>query len=858
MAVLPGDRLGPYEILEPLGAGGMGEVYKARDIRLDRLVAIKSSHERFSERFEREARAVAALNHPHICTLYDIGEDYLVMEYIEGDRLSGPLPVRRALELGGQILDALDAAHRRGVIHRDLKPANILVTKQGIKLLDFGIARMQAGADESTAVTTEVTRTGVVMGTPAYMAPELWAGKTADARSDLYAFGCVLYEMLTGKPISLDRAPVEPVALETVLQTCLATDPDDRWQSASDLRRELSRVLDHRRVWWPYAAAAVFIAAVVAGFVLWQQRAESRPLTDTDVLVLADFANMTGEPVFDTTLREAFAVRLEQSPFLKVMDDERVRLALKSMGRANDEPITRQLARELCIRERVKAMIGGSVASIGRRFVVTFQATNCGSGETIAREQVEAEDKEHVLSAVGTAVNGMRAKLGESLSSIQRFDAPPMRVTTTSLEAFQAFAAGGAQFRAGQWLAAVPSFRRATELDPGFAMAYQMLGMAYNNAQDGPRSIEPFTKAFALRDTVSERERLNIASFYFTRVTGELDKAADALQVYVQAYPRDSTARIFHGLLLKRMGEFEKAAREEEEAIRLAAGGLVAYGNLISTYGVLDRFDEAKMLGEQAIAGKQDGSGVHQNLLWIAHIQGDQAAATREIDWLTRNASEMSAVDEQALNAVVRGRRREAAELFTRGAELARRRNLVAALHIRAQATSGDAYADCAAFDTVAGAPVACGDLGAALKTTEARSREQPNATVLNAVELPILRATIELQRDDPAKAIEVLAAAAPYERAYAQAIYLRGLAYLRLRKGTEAATEFRKIVSRKGANFNSRFPLSHVGLARAELLSGNTGGARRTYEQFLSLWKDADPDIPLLIAAKSEYAALQ
>src|SRR6266540_1259610 len=347
MSLSAGARLGPYEILSPLGAGGMGEVYKARDTRLDRLVAVKVSREQFSERFEREARAVAALNHPHICTLHDVGPNFLVMEYIEGTSLKGPLPPVKAVEYAEQILDALDVAHGKSIVHRDLKPSNIMVTERGIKLLDFGLAKMQRDFPPDAETALSLTQAGAVIGTPAYMSPEQWQGKPADVRTEIYAFGCVFYEMLTGKRVAQERVPVKPAALESVLRTCLQPDPEDRWQSARDVKRHIVGVLARRRRMTVAMVAAVTMALAVAGTVLWQ-RVKAAPLTDKDVVVLADFTNSTGDSVFDVTLREALAAQLEKSPVLKILSDDQVREGLRLMGREPREPITSQVAREVC------------------------------------------------------------------------------------------------------------------------------------------------------------------------------------------------------------------------------------------------------------------------------------------------------------------------------------------------------------------------------------------------------------------------------------------------------------------------------------------------------------------------------
>ncbi len=540
MALTAGDRLGPYEILAPLGAGGMGEVYRARDTRLNREVAIKVSKEQFSERFEREARAVAALNHPHICTLYDVGPNYLVMELIEGVPLRGPLSQQETLRFATEICDALDHAHQRGIIHRDLKPSNILVTPQGIKLLDFGLARIAVGPGDATQ--TQMTQAGAVMGTPAYMAPEQWAGKPADARSDIYAVGCVLYEMLMGRRMAEDRRPVQPATLEKVLQKCLERDPAARYQSAGEVKQALAAVAHPKGFRREYIIGAASIVMLIGGLALLvMQFPSNQRLSDKDVLVLADFSNATGDRIFDGTLRTALAIQLEQSPFLKIIDDEQMQQDLKLMGRAPDTRISNVIAHDICVREGQKVMINGAIADLGKVFLVTVQAVNCQNGATLAREQVQAEGREQVLNAISKAlpvfarirrVAQLDTKLGPSVESGQH------RVDRS----FQAYALGVAERNQGRDLASIPSLEHAIQLDPNFAIAYLQLYFAYSNSgQNGPAE-EALTKAFSLAAHASEFERLRIQAIYYRVATGELNRAIDTNLLLIRTYPRDRVA----------------------------------------------------------------------------------------------------------------------------------------------------------------------------------------------------------------------------------------------------------------------------------------------------------------------------
>ena len=437
MTVLnPGARLGPYQVESKLGEGGMGEVFRAVDTRLGRPVAIKFAHERFSARFEREARAISSLNHPNICTLYDIGPNYLVMELLEGDTIAarlknGPLPVDQALRYASQIAAALADAHEHGIVHRDLKPGNVMLVKSGVKVLDFGLATWEG--DDT------LTGSRMVIGTPAYMAPEQREGKPADVRTDLYSFGCVFYEMLTGARATSDRKPVPSKTLEKIVSRCLETDPARRWQSAVELVSALEAPRAERTRIWMVPAAAILVALLIAGYFFFRPAPK---LTDKDIIVLADFVNNTGDPVFDGTLRQGLAVQLEQSPFLKIMDDEQVQRVLRLMSLPPGARITNQIAHEICVREGAAATIDGTIASLGKNYVITLQAITCQDGATLAREQIQAEDKEHVLNAVGSAATAMRGKLGESLNSIQKLNRPLEQATTPSLEALQNYTAG--------------------------------------------------------------------------------------------------------------------------------------------------------------------------------------------------------------------------------------------------------------------------------------------------------------------------------------------------------------------------------------------------------------------------------
>jgi eukaryotic-like serine/threonine-protein kinase len=929
---LIGQTISHHRIVEKLGGGGMGVVYKAEDVKLGRFVALKFLPEDVAKdpqalsRFQREAKAASALNHSNICTIYEIddqhGEAFIAMEFLDGQtlkqRISGkPLPLDEMLELAIQIADALRVAHAQGIIHRDIKPANLFVTNQGnAKVLDFGLAKVvpagtSVGVSQMPTATAweSLTSPGATMGTMAYMSPEQARGEELDARTDLFSFGAVLYEMATGKmafpgnsaaviyEAILNRSPVSasqvtqrlPSKLDEIIGKALEKDRKLRYQSAADLRTDLQRLKrdtesarlpawmsevgdsgERLRLGWKVLVpAALFVAALAVGTYFYFHRTPK--LTDKDTIVLADFTNTTGDTVFDGTLRQGLAIQLEQSPFLKIMDDEQVQQDLRLMSLPAGVRITNQIAHDICVREGVAATIDGSIESLGKDYVITLQAITCKGGATLAREQIQAGDKEHVLNALGTAATAMRAKLGESLNSIQKLNRPLEQATTPSLEALQNYTAGYSEMGQGQFLAAFPLFERAIALDPNFAMAYFMLGVAFNNAGDIERSREYTQKAFGLMDRVSEFERDLIAATYYS-YDGQSDKAIDAYRLGIQNYPRFWG---FHNNLSVEyidLGQFEEGLKKGQEATGLQANVEPPYRRQLDAYMCLDRLAEAKQLAEKLRVQGLGGARIHQRFLEIAYVEGDDAAAAREIQWFAGKPAEYLSFGLQAANQNALGQRRESSKLYQRAAEIALRHGLrnAAAEFEEADARADALSGNCQTVRRLGRPALAlamCGDAAQAEKLAGETSKLFPNGTLWNAVQLPAIRAAIALKRDQPAKAVELLASASPYERAYPEAVYLRGLAYLGLREGAEAAAEFEKILDHKGANWGSAwqhpywgqfYSLSYLGLARASALAGDTAKAGETFQDFLALWKDADPDIPILIAAKSEYAKLK
>jgi len=907
-----------YRIVGKLGGGGMGVVYKAEDVRLHRFVALKFlpkdiAHDPLAlSRFEREARAASALNHANICTIYEVeehnGQPVIVMEMLEGQTLkqrirAAPIPTDELVDFAIQTSDALEAAHSKGIIHRDIKPANLFITtRANAKILDFGLAKLSplpghAGGSTLT-IEDDLTSPGSAMGTVSYMSPEQVRAKPLDSRTDLFSFGVVLYEMATGKlPFRgessgevfdsiLNRAPVPPVRLnpgvppelERVIRKCLEKDRDLRYQHASEICTDLQRmkrdsgsgrvpaVPGGAKRWQIIASGTVAVLALVAAAYFYLHRKPK--LTDQDTIVLADFTNTTGDPIFDSTLRQGLAFQLEQSPFLKIMDDEQVQRDLRLMSVAPGSHVTNQIAHDICVRDGAAGTMDGTIASLGKNYVITLQAATCQDGKTLARQQVQAEDKEHVLNALSVAATAMRAKLGESRGSVQKLNRPLEQATTPSLEALQSYTAGSSELGQGHFLAAVQLFQRATVIDPNFASAYYRLGVAFEVAGDMARSSEYAKQAYHFIDRVSALERSEITAYYY-RATGELDKEIDAWQLAARDYPR---IWYFHnqlGLIYVDDGQYEEGLKEAGEGSRLQPDSEAPYRRKLDALICLDRLPEAKQVAEQLRTLKIGGARIHQRFLEMAYAGDDAAAIAKEIQWFAGKPEEYLSFGLQAANRNVHGQRRESHKLYQRAAQTALRRGL---RNVASEFDEADAQADAlsgncgtaARLGRPALAVAMCGDAAQAEKLAAETSKLLPNGTIWNAVQLPEIRAAIQIHRDQPAKAVEMLASASPYERSYLAPVYLRGLAYLRLHKGAEAAAEFHKIADHKGAswgatwvhpNWGLYYSLSYLGIARASALAGDTAKARKAYQDFLTLWKDADPDIPILKQAQSEYA---
>src|SRR5580704_7305405 len=884
-ALAPGARLGPYRIESKLGEGGMGQVFRAVDTRLGRAVAVKITREQFSAWFEREARAISALNHPNICTLHDVGPNYLVMELVEGETLAarlknGPVPIQTALLYGSQITAALVEAHSKGITHRDLKPGNIMLGKSGVKVLDFGLAR--SDQDETA------TERRMIMGTPAYMAPEQRDGKPADARTDIYALGCVLYEMLTGARVGPQLKPIRPRKLEQIVKRCLQEDPERRWQSAAELQRELAAVALPTR-WRRLAVGAAIILALCTAGYLYLHRAPK--LTTMGMIVLAEFENKTSDPVFDQTLRQGLAVQLEQSPFLSLVSDQRTQQVLRLMKRSPETRLTPEVAREICERTGSDAVLEGSIAGLGSQYVLWLRARNCRTGEVLAEEQAQAARKEEVLNALSRMAVQIRTRLGESLATIQEHSTPLEQATTSSLEALKAYSAGrNAAFTHGV-AAAIPHLQRAIAIDPQFAMAYGDLSIYYWNMGQTDLSAEYTRKAYALRDRVSDRERLWILFLYDRQVTGNLQRELQTLESWVQTYPRDwLPLSVLGGWGTMGTGQYERGIQALQEDLRLNPDDSFAYGGLALHNIFLDRFGEAADGLRRAAERKLEIQEFPVLRYYLAFFKGDQAGMEHEIarargqhgaeDWMWHN---------QALVLARSGQMRQARTMWARAAALAQQagNREGAAIYTSAEAVCEAHFGNAAeakrraaaALDLAKGRDVEysaafalalSGESSASQWLAVDLEKRFPEDTPVQFEYLPTLRALSALTHGAPLDAVEHLERARPYDLALPGTAffakfgglypaYIRGESYLAAGRGQEAAMEFQKVLNHRGIVFADPIgALAHLQLGRAYVASGDMAKAKNAYQDFLTLWKDADEDIPVLKQAKAEYATLR
>jgi eukaryotic-like serine/threonine-protein kinase len=934
---LVGRTVSHYHIIEKLGDGGMGVVYKAEDTRLHRFVALKFLPEHFAHdpqwlsRFRREAQAASALNHPNICTIYDVGEyegnAFIAMEFLDGQTLrhiiGGGPSTEQVLDLGIQIADALEAAHSHGIVHRDVKPANIFVSKQGhVKLLDFGVAKLsrdfaahdQADAEpQSPSGEEHPTRPGVAIGTAAYMSPEQVRGEDLDGRSDIFSFGVVLFEMATGihpfrgntsgaisgailyqTPMgpSLSNSQLSP-KLDEIIAKALQKDRDLRYQHAANLGADLRRLrrdpensqsrarVAPKRILWKIAAVALLVIAVVGSALVYYFHSQ-HPLTERDTVVLADFNNQTTDPIFSDTLKQAFSTELGQSPFLNVMSDRKINETLQMMRRPSGDRITLDVGREICQRNGAKALLNGTISSLGSVYLISLNAVACSTGENLAEEQAEAGSKEDVLKALSQASSRLRIRLGESLPSVQKYETP-VEATTSSLEALQNYSLGLKVKNEKGNVASIPFLKRAVELDPNFPMAYAALSVAYSNTYQPSLAVEYASKAYQLRDRVTEREKMRISATYFGSL-GEEEKTIQAYQEWIAVYPRDPMPHLNLGGTYHHIGQNERALSEIKQALELMPDYRAYYGNLLFSYLLLNRFDEAQATFDQALARGMDSGDLRIQMYALAFVRGDTKAMAEQLAWFAGKPGEEDALlSTQSDTEAYYGRMRRAREFSRRAVDSALRagsKEAAALWEVNAALREAEIGENTAARKGVTSALSLSRDKTVKIVAALALARvgdpkaealakelanEYPTNGLLKLYWLPTIRASLEMKRENSAESLRQLADAKSYELGtagmfvnYLYPGYVRGQAFLLAHNGIGAAAEFQKLLDHPGLmqNFVTG-SIAHLQIGRAYAKAGDAAKAKAAYRDFFNLWKDADPDVPILKEAKTEYGNL-
>jgi eukaryotic-like serine/threonine-protein kinase len=941
---LIGKKISHFRVLDVIGGGGMGVVYRAEDLKLGRRVALKFLPEELASdpaslrRFEREAQTASSLNHPNICTIFEIeefeGQPIIVMELLDGETLrdrlaaadSNLMALDQLLEIALQTSSGLEAAHAKGIIHRDIKPANIFLCKAGFaKILDFGLAKLvesEEAAEKEKRPTTPLvsassqtvpahdstlSRTGIQMGTASYMSPEQIRKEVLDPRSDLFSFGLVLYEMATGRrafegdsvedvhKAILHRAPGSthetkpslPRQLDTIISKALEKDRARRYQSAAEMRKDLLQIREELRpgrhlVRKLLVAVASLLAIAAVGALYWRVHSQVT-LAPSDTLVLADMDNQTGDGALGDGMNLALQVTLQQTPYLYLLGTDKVRETLRALRLDENSKNTPQIALQVCQKTNSRAVISGVVADDGNRFRVGLEAKDCHSGRMLGRVANEAATRDDIVRTFGLSAFQLRGELGEPKESLRKFNQPLDQATSSSPDALAFLASGYKKQLSGDIPSALGDYERALEKDPHFALAYAAEGSG--NAwlgKDALASLALF-RAFDLRNRLTIPARYQVETLYYGNGQNEWDKACPIGEEWVHTFPRDVIARMNLGISLAWLGRHEEALVQFREAARLLPSNPTFDALLVGAI-YAQKFDEARGAYDEAISRGLDSSGLRDHHALLAFLQNDRSEMEKEWAWASQDPVQGRYV--LSMEAKVKGfygRSRDADRLMRIGAESSMKAGLSsdaakfennAALR---EAENGNAeQAQLLAADALgksqdrgnmiwaAFAFARAGKMEQAQKLVESISQRFPNDFSVQAFVLPCVRAAIKLSEKNPSAALTILQPIEPYDLAYnnvfdyAYPAYLRGLAYLQLKQGQLAADQFRKVLDHSGVGQGFvTGSLSVLQLARAQVLMHDPGAARKSYEEFLTLWKDADPDIPVLRQAKAEYAQL-
>jgi DNA-binding winged helix-turn-helix (wHTH) protein/tRNA A-37 threonylcarbamoyl transferase component Bud32/tetratricopeptide (TPR) repeat protein len=936
---LIGKKVSHYRVLDVIGAGGMGMVFKAEDLKLGRPVALKFLPEEFAgdavalKRFEREAQTASALNHPNICTIYEIeeheGQPFIAMELLQGDnlrdRLSAskqkPLPLRELLEISAQICDGLQAAHGQGIIHRDIKPANIFLCKSGtVKILDFGLAKLTssdvaleraeaASATVPKTTSTEslkkaLTHTGTTAGTAGYMSPEQVRHEELDTRSDLFSFGLVVYEMACGhraftgqtlvdvheatlhQPPAPARArnPVVPRSLDLLLAKALEKDRNRRYQSATAMKDDLKRIARevHPARRWTRRALATGALLAVGALSLWRYEVYRHRITlaPTDTIVLADVDNRTGDPVFDDALNAALRYEMEQTPYLNVLGLDKAYATMGQLKLAPTTRITPEIARQICGKTNSKMVISDSIADAGNRYHLEMRALDCGSGATLAEERTDISARNQVVHELGATAVRLRRKLGEPAESLALFNQPLEKATSASVEALQTGAEGAKLFLAGNAEGALKLYQQAVELDPNLALMHGRMGAASLFLGNTELSAASYTRAYQLRDRLTEKDRMSTEIDYYGRVTGDWEKEYSTVLRFLEIFPRDVLGHANLRAAFVHLGQRDRAADEAVETARLRPSSYY-FGSAIQSIRFASRFNEAKSWLAKADALKLDNLLIRRERLIVAFATGDRDNVEKILKEEERGSYREDFLHEHSLIEIQQGRFHSAERLRLQ------------ALGRTSKATNADWWVILSALEDAevgedvqarryeskeTGSPLdrngkialafalaRSGQTAEAGRLADQISAERPEDTLVQHYFIPTIRAAIKLRQHDPAAAIDLLRGTAKYDLAftglfdYVYPAYIRGLAYMGLGDGQSAAAQFQKLIDNPGFSVRHVIgPLARLQLGRAQKMMGDNVSARKSYEEFLSIWKDADPDLPVYRQAKDEYGQLK